>query len=507
MTGSDQTLQAARLDHLPGEILLQIFSRLTRPELVLSLPLVCRAFSELLSLPNHLWAESYTIWAFTTFPAMVDGPKLCSWLAPRLQGLTKFRCPLGGFLPAGSLATPGYRLAADLFNVLPASLTHVNLQGDSRLGFDNNWGSRKAQAYSDKDFELHLDVLPFLSALTRLSNLQSLALPLLAELSPPSLQCLAGLKTLQNLSLIWRQTDSTHLHQPGLAWQGSFPVMASLTALTLRGLVAKDIPGAALLPCLHKLTVGRSGALSLLGVRNAQFLVILEIEDVTLTEPGPSLADTLMSLPHLKTLHINKAVLSMGRVQIASLLKLPCLEELLAFDMVGMERTEDPSPGETSPHLTSLSLDTATQLPAKDIPGLEQLFSLQDLWLNVKWRSGTCCLPMGLSCLASLKNIVLHRTGWNADFSTFQLLDITALSMLGPAMESVVFQGKFRLVTACSLLPLAAGPMLRRFYINQCQVATTGRTWLHMAALLHALLQRPQNGLPAVQMQPAFHQI
>ena len=134
-------LEAARLDHLPNEVLLKVFWGLTRAEVVSALPLICRAFSRLLSLSNPFWAESSLAWTFTTFPAVVDGPKLCNWISPRLQGLTEFHCPLGAFLQVGSVA-----FASDLLNVQPSSLTQVKLQGDCRLGFYRNRTMRKEEA-------------------------------------------------------------------------------------------------------------------------------------------------------------------------------------------------------------------------------------------------------------------------------------------------------------------------------------------------------------------------
>ena len=98
------------------------------------------------------------------------------------------------------------------------------------------------------DFRWQLNAVPFLSALTELSNLQRLALPLLTELSHISLQCLAGLKTLRMLGLTWRPIDPSELCLHTVAWQPSISVMASLTALSLRGHLVNVILG---LPCCH----------------------------------------------------------------------------------------------------------------------------------------------------------------------------------------------------------------------------------------------------------------
>ena len=168
-----------------------------------------------------------------------------------------------------------------------------------------------------------------------------------------------------------------------------------------------------------------------------------------------------------------------------------------------MHSIRDAMAGHVSDHLTALEVDSPTALPAAAIPGVQQLTNLQNLWLKLTPSSSACSLPTSLSCLISLRRLACEGRA----IPTFQNLDITALSLLGPCLETIHFLGYLRLYTKSSLLPLAAGLRLQEFRVNECQVAQTGHTWLHMAALLHALLQRPQKGLPSVHMEPAFYQI
>ena len=196
MQSTATSSEASQLDHLPNELLIRVFSLLSRTELLWALPLVCRAFSELLRSPNPFWTESYRLWRFRTFPAKVNGPTLCSWLLPRLHELTSFYCPLGTFLPEQSNV-----LAQDLLSVLPTTLTNLRFLCTSR--HETHQRRCIGRPHSEQSFERQLNVVPFLSVLTRLSNLRRLALPLL-ENCQHSLQNLAAVKTLQVLHLDWR---------------------------------------------------------------------------------------------------------------------------------------------------------------------------------------------------------------------------------------------------------------------------------------------------------------
>ena len=85
------------------------------------------------------------------------------------------------------------------------------------------------------------------------------------------------------------------------------------------------------------------------------------------------------------------------------------------------------------------------------------------------------------------------------------MVDITPLASLSPAIELIFLKKITELIATGSLVALAEQPKLRHVWLTDsgnCFVSSDGQSWLHCAALFHALLTRPSRGLSAVNVRP-----
>ena len=131
------------LDDLPQVVLLNIYARLPKAELISSLPLVSRLFSQLMRLLNSCWTEVFYVRNLEGASKLVDGAAVCEWLRPRLAGLDEFCCAVDTLNLRDDESLP-----AMLIPILPTALKQLRLQreGLDGLGIANSRTSLHAGA-------------------------------------------------------------------------------------------------------------------------------------------------------------------------------------------------------------------------------------------------------------------------------------------------------------------------------------------------------------------------
>lgn len=490
--------RSTRLDDLPQEVLQRIFKHIPEKEWVLSLPLVCKAFSRALQSPDLRDFESLPYGRLLNFsqPNWVHAASLCNWLRRRIAGLRSFTCPVDTL----QLQDDGC-LIPPLLLLLPVSLQHLNLQC-------NMWDSihsspLRGGAEVLPGFYARQDIVPHLSALTHLSNLQRLAVPLHTPLDAASLNSLAALKSLESLQLVWRPSQNQH-GLPGLPASNGMSQLVTLTDLSLSGFHALGISRVAVLPRLRTLNVSACHGLRLCGLEEAKSLQSMTLSCMAITEPASVILHALHGLSQLtkltlEGLHRGTAT---GEVQLASLMELPSLEHLAVTECSAFSYDTHSESRHLSTYLTSLRIDVESAQSAGLLSGLAHA-SLKRLALWVPGQVSSYTVPSCLSSLLALEELTV-RTAYPD--GPKQLIDITSLGTLGPAIRNVFLMGPMRLLATHSLVRLADQPMIEFVCLGmigaQHGVDVHGNTWLHLAALLQALSHRPFRGLSAAQAMP-----
>ena len=188
---------------LPEELLLAVFERLPKAQLLMTLPLVCKAFARLMRLPSSCWAEANFHSMFDTLTLSIEAAVFCRWLQPRAASLDTFTFPVDAFLLRDNVC-----FAQQLIAVLPESLTTLKLQTfvtDAKYGvYRQETSHLETFSHLQQGFQLLQDTAPHLASLTRLSKLQELSLPLHVPMDKQDLESLSALKSLHNLHLEWR---------------------------------------------------------------------------------------------------------------------------------------------------------------------------------------------------------------------------------------------------------------------------------------------------------------
>ena len=497
MTGS----KALSLLSLPDELFLQILEGLPLTEKINVLPFVCKSFSRLQQIPQLFFGSLRGRMEFTVFlekkGRIVDGDALCKWLRPRVRQLLRFDLPLT--LP---LQQADRLFVPHLFDILPPSLTYLRLQS-LRTDTLDQAGAASAQT------SLHAagpalgsfpDPIPHLHILARLSALQHLVIPTQQALDKCAMESLALLPALQHLRLQHQDRGNPPRHSY-LQAGANLSILVPLTSLSLAGGTVDCVEGGGTLPDLRELHIATSTSLVLSGILQSTSLVSLSLSKVTVDEPGPVLSAIFQSLINLEELTLDDVQQAhlMDPLEIGSVLEHVNMTLLSLSGGVALAYGRQPKlTGHTSP-MTFLSFDGLCCAEESGFPGLSQLTNLVELLISVHEPRITARIPSNLQFLCFLKQLWIIK----GSDRTAQEMDMSALALLGSAIESVRVLGSFQVMVTRSLLPLAAQPNLKAFRLNvTCNISSAGNSWLHWAAFFHALLDRPQKGLPAVSLWP-----
>ncbi|KAK9842662.1 hypothetical protein WJX74_000277 [Apatococcus lobatus] len=480
-----------RVDTLPDEILLRLFQHLPLKESVTTLPLVCRSFARLSKLPNtRLGDQEFSLTIARLRSA--DGKALCKWLLPRVTQRLSFD------FPADALRLQQDNgCVAELLQLLPVSLQQLTLQ--------NSWADMHYRhSHQYLDFQRCQDLAPHLSALSRLQQLRRLSVPIHAALDRTSLVALSQLQHL-HLECRWQPDQPGRgFSMPGV----TLSVLSSLASLSMVGSTVDRVTGASALPCLTELVIQQSSSLCLAGAQHCTALGSLRLSCVNLCQSGFAMLPILNSMSALRLLHFDDIILNGDNgdgslLEIAGLIDLVTLQELQLSQCDGLAYEQQPSMTRAVRPLTRLAFGWRSHDEGLEIPGLSQLTNLQELYLMSGNPSSAFIVPCVLSAMPFLRtiDIVAAETGDGC----VQSIDISALALVGPCIERVWIMGAVCVRTACSLLPLAAQPTLKEFYLGsprQCFMNPEDESWLFCAAFFHALLDRPKQNLSTVSMRP-----
>lgn len=479
------TTPPCNLSLLPDAALLEIVQHVPLREVISTLPLVSKRFRGLLRLPDPRWQDTCS---YLKGYEVIDGAAFCEWLQPRVARLDSFTCPVDTLRFRG-----GESFTPKLLRVLPDGLTKLHLQSLPSDAIAQGFrGVGPGYCPSDQDTVPHLD------ALSRLSSLRELSLPFHTGLGDSDWGSLAALTSLRCLRLTWRDTLGSAISPLG---PGPFQ-MTSLTSLSLAGSKVNHVTGTAALPHLQRLSVSDSASLSLTGASHSTSLTSLSIVHVQLVDSAPALLSILQSLGSLKSLHMGGSAVAdkISPLELASLLELSSLQGLKLPNCQNIIFERDPLPADICRGLTGLSMDVHGPCYhlESNLAFLTQLRTLR-LWPV----HGDFVLPSTLSMLSCLKCLTVMRS-YTGDHSQMPTkLDITALGMCGPCIEDVIIWGSFRLTATGSMTQLAARSALRSLELYSGQTTNAeGDTWLHCAALLHALANRASRGLSPVSVSP-----
>ncbi|KAK9831124.1 hypothetical protein WJX74_004215 [Apatococcus lobatus] len=467
--------RSVQLLHLPDDILLQILQSLPLSGWLADLPRVCQKFARLLG-----YSDS------------------------RLSSL-EFASYLGRQPLDDSALTPA------VLDVLPSTLTHLELQCD---WIDRQW-KWKRRPHSiqglpmdnQTDFHSAQDVAPHLAYLRRLSNLQRLALPVYSTLDDTHLEELA-LQALQDLHIEFRQELSG---SQVLAHKASLSQLASLTKVSLAGSNVTHFHGAAQLPQLESLSIARAARLSLLDFQHPAAIKFFRLCDVQLTEDSVAMLHTLRTLKSLETLILRSVSFISGSspLQFASLLELSTLRLLDVSQCACMSYHIRHPEESLHSSLTRLRFAKAAAGDQEGtIPGLAQLYCLAELNLMSPKIVAPYVVPAAIGALANLRVLDVYKS--SNHHGPACAIDISAFASLGPTIEQITVTtlGNVELLIKCSLRRLAAQPRLRSVSMNDVlqlssiSVSSAADSWLHCAAFLHALLERPHKGLGPVVLSP-----
>lgn len=494
MTGAKTLTPAGlSLDQLPQELLLNIIARLPEAELIASVPLVSKLFSQLMRLPNAFWNEVFYVRTSEGASKLNDGAAFCTWLRPRLAGLDRFCYAVDTLDLRGDESLPEM-----LIPILPSTLRQLYLQ---RVGTDGLCiaNSRTSNSrWSGPAFTRAQDTAPHLAALTRLSNLQHLSVPLHSSLGSVGIDSLAALTALQHLELVWRYPH----HVAG----ASLSSLVSLTNLELHSIQGICIDGLALLPQLQALHIHDCFHFSMANTMHATSLVSLSLDNVEFWQPASILLQMLHSMTQLQHLHMlgcHMAPPDGAALGFAWLLELPSLKSLNVSRTGDLQFEKQLQSINLGNQLTMLVFELPYGQDLDKAPGLVHLASWKHLTLSIKQRVRFFNPPMGLSSLYNLTmlEIVLPK-------DAVQMMDIIPLNGLCSSIETMRLYGHLKLFASGSLMQLAAQPWLRRVVLgspsrhSRCCISSEGDTWLHCASFFHALLNRPLNSIPAVHLRP-----
>ena len=188
---------------LPDELLLSILQYLSKSELLLTAPLVCKSFSQLLRLPSCCWTHTRFQKILGKSNCSMAGAAFCKWLQPRAVQLQSFLFPVHACLLRENSC-----FTSDLLAVLPSCLTTLQLHSNSQDS-DECYAANQLQGLqSFSKLETLQDLALHLPALSRFSNLRLLSAPMYAQPDSAAYEALVSLTSLQNLQLEWRDLCS-----------------------------------------------------------------------------------------------------------------------------------------------------------------------------------------------------------------------------------------------------------------------------------------------------------
>ena len=473
--------QNLRLVTLPDEILLGLFQHLPLKASVTVLPLVCRSFARLLRLPNpRLGGQEFSLLIAQLKTA--DGHAICKWLPSRMTQRDSFSFPADALrLQYNEGCIP------ELLELLPISLQQLTLQS---TWFDGH----------HPPFQRSQDLAPHLSVLARLSQLQKLAVPIHATLDRPGL---AALSQVQHLHLHFRccpeHQNREHV-MPGV----SLSVLSSLASLSMMGTRVRHIEGAAALASLTQLDIRESTSLSLAGARHCTALRSLRLCRVDIRQSGSEILLILQSMRALHSLHLDEVTFDdSSLLEIAALINLAGLQELEISQCDGLSFDKQLSNTSAVCALTNLAFWWLPSDEGLEIPSLSHLGALKTLCL----MPGNSCFPFVIPCQISAMQSLsfLDVVAAEPGNGCVQTIDISALALLGPSIESIWIMGAVRVRSTCSLLSLAAQPNLKEFRLGsqrQCFMSSEDESWLFCSALCRELSDRPQKNLSALSVYP-----
>ena len=431
-----------------------------------------------------------------------------SFLQPRLAHLVRFTCPVDALHLQSDTS-----FTSELLAVLPNSLTELELQ----TFLTDIWFWEKLQEtqglplnLSSACFLALQDTAPHLSALRRLSSLRSLSLPVHATLHKCDLESLAAIRDLQGLEVTFRDSVS-QADSPFLAPDASFSILAPLTSLTMAGSRICHLAGAAQLSRLMRLSVTGTTSLSLHGVQQSAALKHLRLTNVHLSQSGLAMLQTLHTLKTLESLALGHVTFPSS----ASILRFATLWELSTLKSLDVRRCGSLSydwaddEGRNISMLTQFIFEIVSTTDREGLaaPGLNQLRYLSKVHL-VSCKMAPDVIPDTLGSLLFLSDLLIVIWGRDAPAAPAKPIDISALALLGPNIAEITIRGRVQLLARCSLLQLAAQPRLHSFRVFEHldeakpRISTDATSWLHCAALFHALLNRPHKRLPAVSLMP-----
>lgn len=486
------------LNQLPQEILLSIVAKLPEAEWITTLPLVSKNFCQLMRLPSSYWKEVRYVRSLKGASKLIDGPGFCKWLRPRLAGLHTFCCAVDTLTLRDDDS-----LTAMLLPILPSTLKQLRLQCS---GVDRSCeaNSKTCTSQFGPAFKLEQDAAPHLAALTRLSSLQQLSLPLHSSLGSASVECLAALTALQELEMVWRYPEVSTAPQAGEPG-ASLSNLLSLTSLKLSGIRGTCIDGLAMLPQLQELHISGCRNFSMTSAAHATSLTSLTFLDVEFWQPASATLQMLYSMTPLEDLGMFECQMTppsaAAPMEFACLLELAGLRSLKVSETGGLQYEKQPQRANFAHGLSMLNFSVQQRNGASEIPGLMHMAHLKELMISVNKPVACFKPPTGLSSLHSLVALKIFMP-----VNGVQRVDITPLNDLASTIESIDLIGSVKLVASGTLLQLAAQPRLKRVMLGwsfrTCSISSQGATWLHCASFFHALLNRPLSNLPAVYLCP-----
>ena len=280
-------------------------------------------------------------------------------------------------------------------------------------------------------------------------------------------------------------------------------MLTALTELSVRGYRFQHFHGLTALNRLKHLTVQQLAVLDLTGSLGATALVSLTLSQLTLTDSYARMLDILRSMSLLTKISLSKLeAADVDMLGLKALLELPKLENLCITRCDDLDYSLEADSCKISQNLTRLHLDIPGLVLHPEMSALRQLSFLVKLHLELDMEDTIYAVPSSLSTLSYLKELGL---GPSHPWDMAQAIDITPLAKLGPAMEDVYLLGSTELFATGSLVALAEQPNLCHIWLTvagNCCISSDGPSWLHCAALLHALLTRLSRGLSAVSVQP-----
>ena len=268
-------------------------------------------------------------------------------------------------------------------------------------------------SHLQQGFQPFQDMVPHLSSLTRLSQLQELSLPLHAPINKHDLESLAALKSLHTLHLEWRYKardgrSQFQLMPAAFLPHASLSMLTPLTELSIRGRRYQHLHGEAALPRLKRLSFWHSVKLELTGRLGVTSLISLTLAELTVTKSYAGMLDILRSLPLLTQLVLRQveAATDDEKLELKDLLQLPSLEHLSINRCMDFDYSLQADSDRVSRALTRLHLKITELVDDPEIPALSQLSWLVHLQLDYTIVDAVLTIPSSLTSLMCLKKFV-----------------------------------------------------------------------------------------------------